>query len=77
MGISDFIPAWSVARQLTGKDRLGLGKAAQSSLQANLVPRTAQADKVGIKSNGSIELHNAVSDSRKPKFVVRYDDVRG
>ena len=49
MGIRDFIPAWSVARQLTGKDRLGLGKAAQSSLQANLVPRTAQADEV-VKS---------------------------
>jgi len=46
VSLRDFIPAWSVARQLTGKDRLGLGKAAQSSLQANLAPRTAEADEV-------------------------------
>jgi formate dehydrogenase major subunit len=46
MGISDFIPAWSVLRQVGSKDRLGLGKAAQSSRQANLTPRTAEADKV-------------------------------
>ncbi len=49
MGISDFIPAWSVLRQIGTKDRLGLGKAAQSALQANLRPRTAQADEV-VKS---------------------------
>ena len=49
MSIRDFIPAWSVARQLTGKDRLGLGKAAQSSHQAQLRPRTAEADEV-VKS---------------------------
>ena len=49
MSINDFIPAWSVLRQIGSKDRLGLGKAAQSSLQANLKPRTAQADKV-VKS---------------------------
>src|SRR5215203_4948758 len=47
--ISDFIPAWSVLRQIGTKDRLGLGKAAQSSHQANLKPRTAQADEV-VKS---------------------------
>ena len=46
MGIRDLIPAWSVLRQLQGRDRLGLGEAAQSSRQANLVPRTAEADKV-------------------------------
>ncbi len=46
MSIRNFIPAWSVVRQLTGKDKLGLGKAAQSSVQANLKPRTAEADKV-------------------------------
>jgi formate dehydrogenase major subunit len=46
MSKSKFIPAWSVLSQLTGKDRLGLGKAAQSSLQAELRPRTAEADKV-------------------------------
>ncbi len=46
MAISDLIPAWSVLRQVTGKDKLALGKAAQSSRQANLRPRTATADKV-------------------------------
>ena len=47
MGLSDFIPArWPVVRQLRDGDRLGLGKAAQSSLQADLVPRTAEADEV-------------------------------
>ena len=49
MGISNFIPAWSVLHQIAGKDRLGLGKAAQSSHQANLTPRTAEADEV-VKS---------------------------
>jgi formate dehydrogenase major subunit len=49
VSISDFIPAWSVLRQIGTKDRLGLGKAAQSSHQANLRPRTAQADEV-VKS---------------------------
>jgi formate dehydrogenase major subunit len=44
-----FIPSWSVLRQITGKDKLALGKAAQSSHQANLTPRTAQADEV-VKS---------------------------
>ncbi len=36
-------------RQITGKDKLALGKAAQSSHQAELTPRTAQADAV-VKS---------------------------
>ena len=36
-------------RQIAGKDKLALGKAAQSSHQANLTPRTAQADEV-VKS---------------------------
>ncbi len=49
MSIRDFIPAWSVLRQVTGKDKLALGKAAQSTQQANLTPRTAQADAV-VKS---------------------------
>jgi formate dehydrogenase major subunit len=49
VSISDFIPAWSVLRQIGTKDRLGLGKAAQSSHQTNLRPRTAQADEV-VKS---------------------------
>jgi formate dehydrogenase major subunit len=49
VGIRSFIPAWSVVRQLRGNDRLGLGQAAQSSLQAGLEPRTMKADKV-VKS---------------------------
>ena len=46
MGVRDVISAWSVGRQVRGKDRLGLGRAAQSSQQANLRPRTAEADEV-------------------------------
>jgi formate dehydrogenase major subunit len=46
LGISDLIPAWSVVRQLGSKDRLALGRAAQSPRQANLKPRTAGADEV-------------------------------
>jgi len=49
LSIRNFIPAWSVLRQITGKDRLALGKAAQSSHQAHLKPRTAEADQV-VKS---------------------------
>ena len=49
MNIRNFIPAWSVVRQLRGNDRLGLGEAAQSSHQAELMPRTAGADEV-VKS---------------------------
>jgi formate dehydrogenase major subunit len=47
--IGDLIPAWSVIRQLRGEDRLALGKAVQSRRQANLEPRTAEADEV-VKS---------------------------
>src|ERR687885_1791454 len=49
MGVRSFIPTWSVVRQLRGNDRLGLGQAAQSPLQAGLEPRTAKADKA-VKS---------------------------
>ncbi len=49
MGIRNFIPAWPVVRQLVSNDRLGLGEAAQSSHQAELKPRTAEADEV-VKS---------------------------
>jgi len=49
LGVRNFVPSWSVVRQITGKDKLGLGKAAQSPHQANLTPRTAQADKA-VKS---------------------------
>lgn len=46
MGIRDLIPEWSVVRQLRSGDRFALGKAAQSPRQANLKPRTAEADEV-------------------------------
>ena len=46
MDIRDLIPAWSVVRQARGNDPLALGKAAQSAQQANLKPRTAEADEV-------------------------------
>ena len=46
VSIRDFIPGWPVIRQLRGADRLGLGEATRSSRQANLRPRTAEADEV-------------------------------
>jgi formate dehydrogenase major subunit len=46
VGIRNLIPAWSVLRQLRGDDRLALGQAAQSARQANLRPRTSEADRV-------------------------------
>ena len=46
MSIRNFIPAWSVLRQLRGRDRLGLAEAARSSYQVALKPRTADADEV-------------------------------
>jgi formate dehydrogenase major subunit len=46
MGIRDLIPDWSVVRQLRSNDRLGLGSSARSPRQANLKPRTAEADGV-------------------------------
>ena len=49
MGIRDLTVAWPVLRQLRDGDRLGLGRAAQSRRQANLKPRTAEADEV-VKS---------------------------
>jgi|SRR4051812_34392074 len=46
MGIRDLIPEWSLLRQLRSDDRLALGGAARSRQQANLKPRTAEADHV-------------------------------
>jgi formate dehydrogenase major subunit len=46
LGIGDLIPSWSLVRQLRGKDKFALGEAARSQHQANLKPRTAQADHV-------------------------------
>ena len=37
---------WPVVRQLTGRDRLGRGAAAQSPSHVGLRPRTADADRV-------------------------------
>jgi formate dehydrogenase major subunit len=49
LGIRELTAAWPVVRQLRDGDRLGLGRAAQSRQQANLKPRTAEADEV-VKS---------------------------
>ena len=38
--------SWPVVRQLTGRDRLALGEAAQSERSAALQPRTETADRV-------------------------------
>src|SRR5215217_6828375 len=46
MSIRDRIPEWSVVRQLRSDDRLALGEAVRSQRQANLKPRTAEADHV-------------------------------
>ncbi len=46
MGIRDVIPAWSVVRQLRGRDPLALGEAARTRRQAGLRPRTSEADHV-------------------------------
>ena len=40
------VAAWPVARQLTGKDKLGLGQAARSERSATLEARTETADRV-------------------------------
>jgi formate dehydrogenase major subunit len=49
MSIRRSIPIWPVLRQLGGRDRLGLGRSAQSSRSAELRPRTSEADEV-VKS---------------------------
>lgn len=46
MDIAKLIQSWPVYRQLTGADRSGRGKAAQSARSAALEPRTATADSV-------------------------------
>jgi formate dehydrogenase major subunit len=46
MGMDRWIGAWPVYRQLTGTDRLGRGKAAESRRSAALSPRTETADRV-------------------------------
>jgi formate dehydrogenase major subunit len=46
MGLERWIGAWPVYRQLTGTDRLGRGKAAESRRSAGLRPHTEAADRV-------------------------------
>jgi len=44
--LRELVAAWPVARQLTGRDRLGLGEAARSERSATLQARTETADRV-------------------------------
>ena len=44
MDFKGLFESWPVYRQLTGADRLGRGKAAQSKRSSTLTPRTADAD---------------------------------
>ncbi len=46
MGLRDLIPAWPVVRQFRDGDPLGLGEAVRSPLQAGLLPRTNEADRM-------------------------------
>ena len=46
MGLWSRVDEWSLLRQVTGKDLLGRGAAAQSRRSAELTPRTLQADRV-------------------------------
>jgi len=46
MGVGDWLRSWPVYRQLTGGDRLGRGRAAQSVRSDALMPRTASVDRV-------------------------------
>ncbi len=46
MGLRRWIGTWPVYRQITGADRLGRGKAAESRHSAGLAPRTDSADRV-------------------------------
>jgi len=46
MGVKQFIGQWPLLKQVTGDDRLGRGKAAQSRRSETLQPRIADADRV-------------------------------
>src|SRR3954449_7754180 len=46
MDFKRLVESWPVYRQLTGDDRLGRGRAAQSNRSLTLTPRTADADRV-------------------------------
>jgi formate dehydrogenase major subunit len=49
MSVKTSVSSWPVLRQLVGDDRLGRGKAAQSTRSATLAPRTTSAEAV-VKS---------------------------
>ena len=46
MGLTSRLGDWSLLRQVTGRDRLGRGEAAQSPRSRSLEPRTVDADRV-------------------------------
>ena len=46
MDLRGLFESWPVYKQLTGDDRLGRGKAAQSKRSFTLTPRTAEADSI-------------------------------
>jgi formate dehydrogenase major subunit len=46
MDLKGLFESWPVYRQITGPDRLGRGKAAQSKRSSTLMPRTADADHI-------------------------------
>ncbi|KWX21376.1 dehydrogenase [Mycolicibacterium wolinskyi] len=46
MDFRKLIESWPVYRQLTGTDKLGRGRAAQSERSLTLTPRTADADEI-------------------------------
>jgi formate dehydrogenase major subunit len=46
VGLTSRLGDWSLLRQVTGRDRLGRGEAAQSDRSRTLEPRTVTADKV-------------------------------
>jgi formate dehydrogenase major subunit len=46
VGLTSRLGDWSLLRQVTGRDRLGRGEAAQSERSRSLEPRTVDADRV-------------------------------
>jgi len=46
MGVRTWIQRWPALRQISDRDPLGRGRAAQSARSASLTPRTATADRV-------------------------------
>jgi formate dehydrogenase major subunit len=50
MGLRRWVSSWPVYRQLTGPDRLGRGRAAESPPSASLEPRTQHATTVAASA---------------------------